>query len=303
MHLLTTLSDLHAWRQRQANVALVPTMGALHAGHTALIEKALTLTDTVVVSIFVNPTQFGPKEDLSRYPRTLDADLALCRQLGVSAIFMPTVAEMYPDGLQTAVVPPQWLTHAHCGLHRPGHFTGVATIVLKLFALIQPRYALFGAKDAQQQAIIQHMITDLNLPVDLVEVSTVREADGLALSSRNRYLTTPTSRKAALVLVNTLQAVNTLLLTRQAEQGPSVSVSFAEMHQVQAELLNQALTTLPAHITWDYLHAVCVHTFKPADILKPGVRLLGAIHVTDGNNVNVRLIDNWVIGTNLKGNG
>jgi pantoate--beta-alanine ligase len=295
MDQLTTLSSVKQWRQRQASVALVPTMGALHDGHKALIEKAKTLTDTVVVSIFVNPTQFGPHEDLTRYPRPLDADLALCQQLGVSAVFMPTDADIYPQGLQTAVTPPDWLTQAHCGLHRPGHFTGVATIVLKLFMLTQPQFAVFGAKDAQQLAVIQQMVTDLNVPVTLVDVPTIREADGLALSSRNRYLTTPTSRQAALLLINTFQAVNSLLIQRIATQGATACITRPEMHALQADLLQQTLTTLPTHVTWEYLNAVHPDTFQPVDQLTVGVRLLGAIQLSEAPDIHVRLIDNWVL--------
>jgi pantoate--beta-alanine ligase len=298
MQQLTTFDQLIEWRLAQQGVALVPTMGALHQGHQALIEKARTLADQVIVSLFVNPTQFGPQEDLSRYPRTLDADLALCETLGVSAVYTPTANEMYPGGAdQTMVTPPTWLTEAHCGLERPGHFTGVATIVLKLFMLIQPQVAVFGEKDAQQLAVIQHMVADLNLPVEIVPVPTVREPSGLAMSSRNRYLTTPGSQQAALILIQTFKALHQAWQTAVISQGPHAALTLQAVNalkqQVRVDALkSDSLTT----ITWDYLNMVAAHTFKPKNELTAGTRLLGAIRLKEGNDVNVRLIDNWLIG-------
>lgn len=171
-------------------VVLVPTMGALHAGHAALIDRARQLAGrrgTVVVSIFVNPTQFGPREDLARYPRPFAADRDLCEQHGADAIFHPTPAAMYPAGYST-FVEESAVSAPLCGVSRPGHFRGVCTVVLKLFQIVQPAMAVFGLKDYQQCAVIRRMVRDLNLPVRIVPVATVREADGLALSSRNRYL-------------------------------------------------------------------------------------------------------------------
>ena len=170
------------------SIGFVPTMGALHAGHAALIRSASADNDLTVVSVFVNPTQFGPGEDLEKYPRTFDADLDLCRGHGADAVFAPTAAEMYPEGFATAVRVGGPLTEALEGAHRPGHFDGVATVVLKLLNLVRPDEAVFGAKDRQQLMVIRRLAADLHLAVRVVAHATVREPDGLALSSRNRYL-------------------------------------------------------------------------------------------------------------------
>ena len=182
-------------RAKGQRIALVPTMGALHEGHAALIRAAKATADYVVVSIFVNPTQFGPKEDYSRYPRTLEADAALCERCGGDLIFAPSVEEMYPEGSSTFVEVPK-LQDVLCGASRPGHFRGVCTVVLKLFNIVLADVAIFGAKDYQQSRIIRRMVKDLDVPVEIQVEPTIREADGLALSSRNRYLT-PAERAAA----------------------------------------------------------------------------------------------------------
>lgn len=190
MKVLKNLQALREWRSAQQEVALVPTMGNLHDGHLQLVKNALQHCDTVVVSIFVNPMQFGPNEDLDSYPRTLDADCSALETLGVSAVFTPTVSDVYPRGLeqQTKVSVPG-ISNILCGASRPGHFDGVATIVCKLFNMVQPHVAVFGEKDYQQLQVIRLMTQDLSLPVDVVGVPTQREASGLALSSRNGYLT------------------------------------------------------------------------------------------------------------------
>jgi pantoate--beta-alanine ligase len=190
MKVLKNLQELREWRSAQQEVALVPTMGNLHDGHLQLVKNALQHCDTVVVSIFVNPMQFGPNEDLDSYPRTLDADCSALETLGVSAVFTPTVSDVYPRGLeqQTKVSVPG-ISNILCGASRPGHFDGVATIVCKLFNMVQPHVAVFGEKDYQQLQVIRLMTQDLSLPVDVVGVPTQREASGLALSSRNGYLT------------------------------------------------------------------------------------------------------------------
>lgn len=177
-----------AWRAEGLRVALVPTMGALHAGHFKLIECARQMADRVSVSIFVNPMQFGPGEDLGKYPRTFEADAEGCRKHGADAIFAPAPGSVYPAGFQTTVHV-GGLTAPLCGKSRPGHFDGVTTVVLKLLLLGQPSVALFGWKDAQQLLVIQRMVRDLDVPVAIMGVEIVREADGLALSSRNVYLT------------------------------------------------------------------------------------------------------------------
>lgn len=170
-------------------VALVPTMGGLHAGHIALVRAAVKAAEFVVVSIFVNPTQFGPKEDFAAYPRTLEADRAMCSEAGAHAIFAPSAEEIYPTGTVAYVEVPK-LDAVLCGPRRPGHFRGVCTVVLKLFNIVQPEVAIFGAKDAQQCIILKKMVKDLNVPVRMQIEPTIRESDGLAMSSRNRYLTT-----------------------------------------------------------------------------------------------------------------
>ena len=194
-------------RAARGPVVLVPTMGALHRGHAALIDHARHLAGRgglVVVSIFVNPTQFGPAEDFTQYPRTLDADRKLCAEHGANVIFHPTAEAMYPPGF-SAFVDESEVSAPLCGASRPGHFRGVCTVVLKLFQIIQPDSAVFGLKDFQQCAVIRRMVRDLNLPVRIVPVETVREDDGLALSSRNRYLTAE-ERAQATVLRRALLA-------------------------------------------------------------------------------------------------
>lgn len=193
-------------RARGGRVALVPTMGALHAGHAELIRRArATADDAVVVSIFVNPLQFAPGEDLDRYPRTFDADLELCAGEGVDVVFAPSVEEVYPGGSPQVTLEPGPLGTVLEGATRPAHFRGVLTVVAKLFGLVRPDLAFFGEKDYQQLVLIRRMATDLCLPVDVVGVDTVREPDGLALSSRNRYLGT-TERRVALALSRALAA-------------------------------------------------------------------------------------------------
>jgi len=191
-----------ACREAARPVGLVPTMGALHAGHLALVERARQENETVAVSIFVNPTQFGPQEDLAEYPRPLDRDLESLRQAKADLVFTPTVAEMYPAGFDTWVDVGRLATRLE-GAYRPGHFRGVATVVTKLFNLVRPDHAYFGQKDGQQTLVIRQLVRDLHLGLDIVEVPTVRDTDGLALSSRNVYLT-PEQRRAAPVVYRAL---------------------------------------------------------------------------------------------------
>ena len=193
MEIATTVDMLRArvqfWRRGNQRIAFVPTMGNLHAGHLRLVERARELAERVVVSGFVNPLQFGPDEDLDCYPRTLEEDRKALDNLGVDLFFVPGVGEMYPRGLElaTRVQVPE-LGERLCGAFRPGHFAGVATVVAKLFNMVQPHTALFGRKDYQQLAIIRRMVADLDWPIDIEAVDTVREPDGLAMSSRNQYL-------------------------------------------------------------------------------------------------------------------
>lgn len=205
------LADFAAARQRLdercARVAFVATMGALHAGHRALIREARARADAVVVSVFVNPLQFGPNEDYARYPRPLEDDLAVCAEEQVDLVLAPTVTEMYPAGRQVTVRAGA-MGDVLEGHFRPGHFDGMLTVVLKLFHIVRPQLALFGQKDAQQLACVSRMVTDLNLDVEVVAVPTVREADGLALSSRNVFLT-PTERSLATSLATALEKAST----------------------------------------------------------------------------------------------
>jgi pantoate--beta-alanine ligase len=204
--LLHTPAEMRQWRDKVpagSRVGFVPTMGALHAGHAELIRRMRGSCDLLVLSIFVNPTQFGPSEDLAKYPRTLEADLEIARSEGVDAVFFPTPERMYPPGYSTFVEESS-LTGPLCGAFRPGHFRGVTTVVLKLFNLIEPHVAYFGLKDAQQFFVLHKMARDLDLRVSVEGVATVREADGLALSSRNRYLS-KAERETASALYQELQ--------------------------------------------------------------------------------------------------
>ncbi|MDE2667113.1 MAG: pantoate--beta-alanine ligase [Acidobacteriota bacterium] len=201
---LEAFRDLRrSWPDQGPEVCLVPTMGALHAGHLSLIEAAGKRSDRVVVSIFVNPTQFAPGEDFERYPRPLDRDLKELERLGVGTVLVPEACEMYPAGHRTRVLV-EGLGRKLCGASRPTHFQGVATVVLKLFHRVRPQAAFFGQKDAQQSILIRRMVRDLDLDVEVVVCPTVREKDGLAVSSRNRYLS-PEERKAAPVLFRSLE--------------------------------------------------------------------------------------------------
>jgi len=213
MRTVGTRRAIQKWaRERRAagqKIGFVPTMGALHEGHVSLIRAAKRRTDAVAVSIFVNPLQFGPNEDLSRYPRSAAEDIRLCRAEGVDAVFLPSVQELYPAKFQTTVRVEE-LTKRYEGKVRPGHFDGVTTVVAKLFHLIDPDRAFFGQKDYQQVVVVKQMVDDLDLPIEVVVCPTVREPDGLALSSRNRFLSAP-ERKAAAVLFGALMSARRLL--------------------------------------------------------------------------------------------
>ena len=210
MKLLKTISELRVYRNSLAgSLGFVPTMGFLHEGHMSLVHRSKSDCEHTIVSIFVNPTQFGPNEDFNSYPRDTDRDLTLLEKAGVDAVFSPSVNEMFPQGADTFVIPGKIAERLE-GAIRPGHFRGVATVVLKLFNLTQPLKAFFGQKDAQQVAVIKKMVADLNVPVEIIVVPTVRESDGLAMSSRNSYLD-PTERQAATVLFRSLQLAEKLV--------------------------------------------------------------------------------------------
>jgi len=211
MDVVNTITELrsHVGRARAAGkvIGFVPTMGALHAGHASLIKAASQKCDYVAVSIFVNPTQFGPSEDYDKYPRDIEADSVLCSQNGADVIFAPTAAQMYPSE-QMTWVDVEKLTDGLCGARRPGHFRGVTTICAKLFNIVGADYAFFGQKDAQQAVVIRRMVADLNMPVEIVVCPTVREADGLAMSSRNKYLSESERRDAILINKSLLKCLN-----------------------------------------------------------------------------------------------
>jgi len=200
------------WKKQGLTVGLVPTMGALHAGHKSLIDKSVAKCDKTVVSVFVNPIQFCPGEDLDKYPRTLEADEKLCNEAGVDIVFAPSPKEMYGDGsilsndFLTYVIPPFFYTNKLCGKSRVGHFDGVCTVVNKLFNIVQPDFAFFGEKDRQQLIILKKMVHDLNIPVEIIPCPIVREESGLALSSRNKYLSV-NGKKEALVLSRILNNI------------------------------------------------------------------------------------------------
>ncbi len=280
--LLNTRGALRGWREAaSAPVVLVPTMGALHEGHAALIRTARQLAQpegSVVVSIFVNPTQFGPGEDYSRYPRTLAADEALCRAAGADVIFQPEPASMYLPG-HSVTVEESALSRGLCGAARPGHFRGVCTVVAKLFHLVQPETAVFGEKDYQQLAIIRRMVRDLDFPVRIVGHPTVREADGLALSSRNRYLTAA-ERTAAAGIPRTLEEAR-----RRVEADPQIRVRSLE------EWVASALAEATGGRV-DYAAVVDAESLEPLEFFDRPARLAVAVHLGAA-----RLIDNVALST------
>jgi len=214
------------WRRHGSRVGFVPTMGNLHAGHFALVELAKRHADRVVASIFVNPTQFGPNEDYARYPRTPDADVAGLVAVGCDALFLPSVEVMYPFGIDNCVrIGVPGITDFLCGAHRPGHFDGVATVVARLFNMVQPDIAVFGRKDYQQLQVIQYLTTELSFPVEIVAAPTMREVDGLAMSSRNQYLDDEQRRKAP--------SVYRTLRSMREEASRGLSIPDIEAHAKQ----------------------------------------------------------------------
>ena len=279
MKIVETIAEVREqvkqWKKEGLTVALVPTMGYLHEGHRSLMERARKENDRVVVSVFVNPTQFGPNEDLASYPRDLEHDAALCDSVGVDLIFHPTPEEMYPKGF-CSFVDMDVLTKELCGLSRPVHFRGVCTVVSKLFHIVTPDRAYFGEKDAQQLAVIKRMVLDLNLDIEIVGCPIVREADGLAKSSRNTYLS-PEERKAALVLSRSIFAGKKL----------------AESGETDAHKLVQAMTDIISAeplARIDYVKVVDLLTMQQIDKLdRP---FLAAIAVYIGKT---RLIDNLMV--------
>jgi pantoate--beta-alanine ligase len=273
---LREMQDLAcAWRARGEGIVLVPTMGYFHQGHLSLMEYGRTRGDHLVVSIFVNPTQFGPQEDLNRYPRDLDRDCTLAQSAGVDIIFAPGAVQMYPEGYQTVVTVTK-VTQGLCGASRPTHFQGVATVVLKLFNLVQPQVAVFGEKDYQQLITLQRLVADLNLPVEVVGRPLVREADGLALSSRNVYLS-PEERGSALKLSQAMFKARELAATGERSREGLFN------------LIQPMFSSDPA-IILDYLSLVDNQTLEEISEIHGQARLAVAARVG-----STRLIDNILL--------
>lgn len=261
-----------AWKKKGWKIGFVPTMGYLHEGHLSLVRESKKRSDVTVVSIFVNPKQFGPSEDYRVYPRDLDRDRALLEKEGVDLIFYPPVEVMYPEGYKT-YVEVEDLQDKLCGKSRPGHFRGVCTVVLKLFNLVQPDEAYFGWKDAQQVIILKKMVEDLNVPVKIVPLPLVRDHDGLALSSRNTYLS-PEERRAALVLKKSLDLAESLI--RSGEKEASL---------IKQKMIDLISAEPPARL--DYVEIVDLNTLEP--LMKLEGQALIALAVFIGRT---RLIDN-----------
>lgn len=267
---------LAAARRAGKRIAFVPTMGALHDGHFALVDEAKRVSDFVVVSVFVNPLQFGPNEDFSRYPRTLESDFAGCKARGVAIVFAPDADTMYPEGHATTV-DVAGLTDVLEGVHRPGHFRGVATVVAKLFAMIGPCTAIFGRKDYQQLLVIKRMTRDLSLPVDVVGMPTIREPSGLALSSRNRYLS-DFDRARALAIVTGLRAAQ-----RAFSAGERDATRLVRLAREPIEKSFDSIDYV------EIVHADSLHALRGS----VGERTLIAVAAKIGQT---RLIDNTVLG-------
>ena len=280
MNVVSTIADTRAAidsaRAHGARIGFVPTMGALHAGHLSLVERARREADFIVMSIFVNPLQFAPTEDFSRYPRPVEEDERLSSEAGVDLLFRPSVTEMYPPGRSVGVsagmLGAEWE-----GTSRPGHFDGVVTVVAKLFNIVHPDVAVFGRKDLQQAAIVKAMVRDLDMPIRIVLAPIVRESDGLALSSRNRYLS-PDDRRRATVLSRALAAI-TLRFASGERRVPAL----------EAEA--QRILSTESEVTPDYLAVIDPLTFKRPELAADGNAAIVAARVG-----STRLIDNMSLG-------
>jgi pantoate--beta-alanine ligase len=277
MEIVNKIKDLRVkiapWKKQRKKIGFVPTMGYLHEGHLSLVRESKKRSDVTVVSIFVNPKQFGPKEDFNVYPRDLERDRDLLEKEGVDLLFYPSVEEMYPEGYKT-YVEVEHLQGKLCGRSRPGHFRGVCTVVLKLFNLVQPDEAYFGWKDAQQVTVLQKMVEDLNVPVRIVPLPLIRDHDGLALSSRNTYLS-PEERRAALVLKKSLDLAEKMI--REGEKNAG------RLRQMMIELIS---TEPLARI--DYVEIVDLKTLETVDRLDRDALIALAVFVS-----KTRLIDNF----------
>ena len=281
MRVISTIAEVvecvRAARRNGKRIGLVPTMGALHAGHGALIARAVAELDFVIVSIFVNPTQFGVNEDLGKYPRPFAEDAAYCERLGVDVIFAPTADQMYPQP-QQAWVDVEKLTDGLCGTSRPGHFRGVTTVCAKLFNIITPDIAYFGQKDAQQAIVIKRMVKDLNVPLEICVCPIVREADGLAMSSRNRYLSGD-ERKRAVYLHEALEYCRREVLSGCRDTDKLVGQMRAMIEEKGGRI--------------DYLQIVDTETLAPLRVVCEGAMAVMAVFIG-----TTRLIDNCVLDLN-----
>jgi pantoate--beta-alanine ligase len=279
MKIIRTPRSMTAWseglRREGVTIGFVPTMGALHDGHRSLIRAARLQCDALVVSIFVNPTQFAPTEDLTKYPRPIAKDRALCRAEGVDVCFEPTIRAMYPEGFQSVVTMPA-IARRWEGEARPHHFVGVATVVAKLFGIVQPHLALFGQKDYQQTALVRQLVDDLNLGVAILVRPTVREKDGLAMSSRNVYLS-PDERRIAPLLFHALQAGRQTIV-----DGMTDAVAIER-------IMHQTIEQEPA-IHVEYLAVCAPDSLEPLPAVATRALLLGAVRLG-----SIRLIDNILV--------
>jgi len=272
-------SYAHSLKQGGKSIAFVPTMGFLHEGHASLLREGRKRGDVLVLSIFVNPIQFGQNEDLDRYPRNMEGDCRIAAECGVDIVFTPTAAEMYPAGFQTSVAVKQ-ISLPLCGASRPGHFDGVATVVTKLFNIVMPDVALFGCKDYQQLAVIRQMTSDLSIPVNVVGMPIVREADGLAMSSRNVYLS-PEERQSALCLIKSIKAVR---------------AAYAAGEKNVANLRNMALAIIGQEqlAQIDYLEFCSGITLENTAVADKDTLMVMAVKVG-----KTRLIDNNLLNEDL----
>ncbi|MEJ2673386.1 MAG: pantoate--beta-alanine ligase [Deltaproteobacteria bacterium] len=279
MEIISDPRDMQArsrqWRGQGLTVVLVPTMGFFHQGHVSLMEYGRRIGEKLVVSLFVNPTQFGPAEDLARYPRDLDRDARLAREAGVDVLYTPEAASMYPEGYQTYVEVEQ-LSQGLCGTSRPGHFKGVATVVLKLLHQVEPQVAVFGEKDYQQLLVVKRLVADLDVPTDIVGRPIFREPDGLALSSRNTYLN-PKERAAALCLYRSLVAARELVAAGETFRDKIIA-------QVREIISRTPLARI------DYVALMDPRTLREVQAVRGQARLLLAVWIN-----HTRLIDNTLL--------
>jgi len=279
MRVIEKIAEMQSWSDRMRaegkRIGFVPTMGYLHEGHLSLVDRAKEMSDVVVVSVFVNPTQFGPSEDYRNYPRDLKRDVRLVEERGGDVVFCPSAEEMYPEGFAT-YVEVEGLTETLCGASRPGHFRGVTTVVTKLFNIVKPHVAVFGQKDAQQAIVIKRMTSDLNFDIEIEVAPTIREPDGLAMSSRNTYLT-PSQRSQATSLYRALRAAERMIGSGERDAGRVID----EMRRIVGSQPEADI---------DYISIVSADDLKPVGEIKG--RILVALAVRFGR---ARLIDNIML--------